>query len=393
MGGISIAAWALFYGWEKVQGTQEVNDWLSDFSSATVLFLLLSVAFNYPHFISSYHLAYGRGREFILKHWFSLILVPVALVISFAVAYFTLFVGIRDWPGVTAANDNFLSLGLHFRLGQQGTMGREILNAVGWGLYITSGWHYLKQVYGGMMVFSYYDRYSLSPWQRNLIKVNLIAIAAAQLAIFMAFFRKDGTLGLPYLMGFKLTPVGLDNDIAFASMIVAALLSLSVAAFVIGLNYRRTKKLPSACFLVPWAAYHLWALPVLDVPLYYLMLVPLFHAIQYLPFVYRLEAPGIPKKTYARTAIIGYAATAFVGFMAFKGLPHFLDGTVGTLDENVPQFFTYCFVVFMNVHHFFIDGVIWRFDQKEVQTRLLAQPASKSRIVALSRSRSLRRAG
>ena len=35
-----------------------------------LFFTILSLVVNYPHFMVSYQLAYGRGKPFIFKNWF-----------------------------------------------------------------------------------------------------------------------------------------------------------------------------------------------------------------------------------------------------------------------------------------------------------------------------------
>lgn len=52
-------------------------------------FAILSLVCNHPHFMISYQFGYGRGFKLIFKHWFALIIVPVALLVLFVVTYFS----------------------------------------------------------------------------------------------------------------------------------------------------------------------------------------------------------------------------------------------------------------------------------------------------------------
>ena len=65
--------------------------------------------------------------------------------------------------------------------------------------------------------------------------------------------------------------------------------------------------------------------------------------------------------------------TPFLGMAFVGGLLFFLLGT--QLDSRVefkthvfgPQFFMFCFTVFLNIRHYFIDFAIWRRDNPEMQ--------------------------
>ncbi len=60
-----------------------------------------------------------------------------------------------------------------------------------------------------------------------------------------------------------------------------------------------------------------------------------------------------------------------VGFLAFELGPNILDNGPETPWELKAWFFLFAFVVFLNVHHFFIDSVVWKFKQSEVRDNLL----------------------
>jgi hypothetical protein len=59
-----------------------------------------------------------------------------------------------------------------------------------------------------------------------------------------------------------------------------------------------------------------------------------------------------------------------VGFLAFDLLPGALDANLHTSINFNCLFFTIAAVVFINVHHFFIDSTIWKMDQKQVRDGL-----------------------
>ena len=61
----------------------------------------------------------------------------------------------------------------------------------------------------------------------------------------------------------------------------------------------------------------------------------------------------------------------FVGFCAFELIPSSLDRALETTWYLKTWFFMIAFAVFINVHHFFIDSVVWKFNQTEIRDSLL----------------------
>ena len=60
------------------------------------------------------------------------------------------------------------------------------------------------------------------------------------------------------------------------------------------------------------------------------------------------------------------------GWLAFELVPNTLDNYLGTFNTwNVFFFFTAA-TLFINIHHYFIDNVIWRFKDPIVRRYLLA---------------------
>src|SRR5688572_32328123 len=70
-----------------VQGFR--TSWAIDqhFKNLTYTAATLSLFVNYPHFLISYKLAYRRGRPFVLSHMWQLLIVPLLLVATFALAF------------------------------------------------------------------------------------------------------------------------------------------------------------------------------------------------------------------------------------------------------------------------------------------------------------------
>src|SRR5262249_1172363 len=140
----------------------------------------LALVVNYPHFMASYMLAYGQGRRFVLRYWYQLIAVPIALGAFMTLGFFLYDDAIRGHGFVNATHGAFAALGLSV-IGQQAP-GKELMGLLVNFMYLTVGWHYSKQVYGCMMVYGSYDGYELTPQQRTILRWSLYSIWAASYA-------------------------------------------------------------------------------------------------------------------------------------------------------------------------------------------------------------------
>jgi hypothetical protein len=60
------------------------------------------------------------------------------------------------------------------------------------------------------------------------------------------------------------------------------------------------------------------------------------------------------------------------GWLAFEMVPNTLDTALGTFGAWHMFFFFTAAMLFINVHHYFIDNVLWRFKDPEVRAYLLS---------------------
>ena len=148
---------------------------------------------------------------------------------------------------------------------------------------------------------------------------------------------------------------------------------ISFIIFVALILIRIQKKvvLPPAIFFVPSLAQFIWFIPG---PKYMAFdsLVPFFHSLQYLPVVWFLtlkekqegaETISIPKESIAwfRRNFIG-------GAFLFWGIPHGLAAFHYPIDAAKAIIFAT-----INIHHFFIDGIIWKLRKSSVMHPLMGQ--------------------
>jgi hypothetical protein len=103
-----------------------------------------------------------------------------------------------------------------------------------------------------------------------------------------------------------------------------------------------------------------------------MLLTPLFHSLQYLAVVYKMENSrlhGVSRYEVKATALMLGIVTA--GWLAFEFLPNTADNLLGTFQAWHVFFFFTAATLFINIHHYFIDNVLWRFKDPIVRKYLL----------------------
>jgi len=304
----------------------------------------LAFAFNHPHFLSSYMLLYGDFRKNIMqsaRYLWAAVIAPFVLGAGLIYCFAT---GNVTWIGH--------SLNLMFFL---------------------VGWHYVKQVFGCVIVTSARRKLYYSKWERRAILANLFCI-------WMVSFLQGQAGGTFFTFyGINYAALGIGRGL------IPWALGFTGATFaaVIYLHIRKGVR-PSPPAAAALASLYVWYLPVFAHP-GFAYFIPLFHSMQYLTFVWSfktnqvgdylrtLKTDSEKRKIWMRD-LLGYAAmAAMLGAMAFEFVPKFLDSrqilqnpALGTSP------FVAAFLIFINVHHYFIDNVIWRSTNDQVKKYLFA---------------------
>jgi hypothetical protein len=369
LGGASIVVFALMAIGQALRGRLGIVE--QSFVQIIPTFSILALICNHPHFIISYRFGYGRGLKFIGRHWFSLIVVPVALVGLFAVAYMNFRTEISELPAITLVNQFFEKIGFGFRFGRTPDLGTELLSLSVWGMFLTVGWHYSKQIFGCLMVYSRFDNYPISALQRFVLKSSVFSIAAFNFFTLMSSSTDGNNFSQISFFNIAIAPMQVPAFLLPIAGVWVGLSFLSVLFLVGYKNYKQFGKKPSANFSIAWIAFHIWWIPFMKQPEFYLLAVPFFHSLQYLPFAARMEAPKITRDQnyYARMSF-KILLLLVIGYLAFNFVPAVLDQVLKTSWNQTASFFTIAAVVFINIHHFFIDSVAWRFDDEEVRSSI-----------------------
>ena len=340
VGGLSLLLWPLF---------------MLVFPKSGMAIAALLFAVNYPHFMASYKLAYGRGLPFVKRRWPQLILAPLLLLLIVGLGFLYRATS-TDCALVHLLDDVLALIGAKARFARYSTLNGVALALLLHAMYLSVGWHYAKQTFGATMVTARYEKFSFAPWERRALRVHLLSIwwlswaasntssAASAHADFSLFL-----LGMPD----NLKPIAIAVAVVTGVVVVVAWVSAA----------RRNERPPSMVTVTPLVALWLWLVPFYDSPLF-VVYVATFHSLQYLGFVFRVERRRDNPPWHL---LVMFATLVVTGWVSFMSLPVALDWLSGT----GTHYFFVGIIAAINVHHYFIDNVIWRFDDPEVRSLLL----------------------
>jgi hypothetical protein len=320
--------------------------------------LALSNVLNFPHFANSYQLLYtGIGRRIFgtdstrkvrLRYVWAGFVAP-ALILGFLFLAYEL----RD-PRLLGYAANAMAF--------------------------TVGWHYVKQGYGVIAVLSAIRRIYYTEIEKRLLLVNGYVVWIYSWLALNKTLHEEKLYGVKYFT-FDMPPLLLTLGALAAALTTAAV----VVAFA---NRILVRKQP-----VSWngvvgysCALYLWLL-AFYYDLIFTIFIPAFHSLQYLLFTWRYQlnkvssetgkAAGMPGMTLAGPALWRFAkfviAGVVLGWVGFIGLPLVFHASLSP-DPSMfgPSVFVFIFVMWINIHHYFIDNVIWRRDNEDVRKYLFA---------------------
>ena len=280
---------------------------------------------NMPHFMASYRIVY-RDRASIMKHKWASIYIPIILL-----GYIVLAL----WASKT-------------------TPVFVIALVTVAGTYLA--WHYTGQVWGMMASFAYLEGLSFQKDERLLIRTGLRILLAWHLAWFLYTQLRDPTKVESL---YKLVSAG------------------TAVAFLLGVTglyrlKRRTGKLPPLRALVPWMAIFVWYAMMARDPKA-IFWVQIAHALQYLSFPARVEMNRTVEGSLGRHMIVYglllLAASVAVSVVVPKALMGAVDNV---FNEQSGMSASIIVLAFINIHHYFTDGVIWKISNPDVRKELFA---------------------
>jgi len=325
---------------------------------AAIMFFLAYVL-NYPHFAHSYQIFYrnfgrkvrGQGYDRGLQVRYILAGIVVPLLMGAFFAY-----------GAIAANARLLG---------------NAANA----MFFFVGWHYVKQGYGMLMVDAVLKRRFFTDLDKKILLVNSYAVWLFAWLQTNTAVNEGNYYGLQYYT--FATPAWV-NAIALS---IAAASTAATAVMLINRWSRNGGALPYNGIVAYAASLYLWILIVRINPLW-LLVVPALHSLQYLAVVWRyqsnVERDGPDAESVPRSRILAIlgrvyrvrvlefvSAGLLLGGLGFWLIPTALTALV-PYDEQIlgSSLFFFIVLIFINVHHYFLDNVMWRRGNPEVSKYL-----------------------
>jgi hypothetical protein len=242
-------------------------------------------------------------------------------------------------------------------------------------MYMLVGWHYVKQGFGVVNVLGARRGFRLDVWERRAILFHCFAgwaYAWASPASPPRDFEEKGVIytGIAHPRWLEVLSLG--------ALIVSC---VGLVAVVVLRKKRTGKFMPFSPVVGLLMSIWSWTIfSGIDPLVRYA--IPALHSIQYLFFVYLLGknkaraeegAPKFGRPVAVRLAFLTLGALA-LGAILFHFLPEFLDlafwkkAPAGDVPDPIGDtpFFAAVFT-FVNVHHYFMDHVIWRRENPETK--------------------------
>ncbi len=306
--------------------------------------LLLANFINHPHFAHSYQIFYRGFGEKVLSPQYSALL---------RVRY--CFAGIVA-PIILCGFFVFAVLNANLTvLGQAANV-----------MALLVGWHYVKQGYGILIVMSVKEKKFFTQMQKNIFLANSYACWGTFWLCVNWLATEKNYWGIKHYM------LHIPDAMLWGAVCVAALTSVLAVGIVVH-RLRTGAGVPFNGVVAYGTTLYAW-LALLLHPVYALV-VPACHSMQYLVVVWRYQLNyehgrvGNPEvqvgKTYSTSPVFRFAvfvvSGAVLGYLGFWALPDFLDARV-PYDHGMfgTSLFLFIFWIFINVHHYLLDNVMWR---------------------------------
>jgi len=292
----------------------------------------IATLINMPHFMASYRIVY-RSREMILKHKWASIYIPALLLLYSVVAV------------LSAENSRVLVI---------------ILISVA-SAYLA--WHYTGQVWGMMASYAYLDGTRFEASERFLIRTSLRILLVWHVTWFLYTQLRDPATVRP-----------LYYVISAGTLVALALGGMGLAKV-----RRRTGKLPPARALVAWIAIFVWYAMMARDPKA-IFWIQIAHALQYIAFPIRVEInktilegqPQSRERFVMHMAVYGLGLLA-LSYVVARIVPgRAMDFIAEAFGEAPGKAAPILILAFINIHHYFTDGVIWKISNPEVRRELFA---------------------
>ncbi|TIV63175.1 MAG: hypothetical protein E5V89_31900, partial [Mesorhizobium sp.] len=248
-------------------------------------------------------------------------------------------------------------------------------------MFFFVGWHYVKQGYGMLMVDAVLKRKFFDDRDKRVLLVNSYAVW------ILAWLQTNTAVTQGKYYGLEYYTFAAPSWIANIALL-AAVASTAVTVLMLINRWRKNgRALPYNGIVAYVASLYLWILIARINPLW-LLVVPALHSLQYLAVVWRYQTnverdgQGAGKDPQPkilsflgplyRLRVLGFiVGGGALGYLGFWLIPFVLTALI-PYDRQVlgSSLFFFIVLIFINVHHYFLDNVMWRRGNPEVSKYL-----------------------
>jgi hypothetical protein len=339
--------------------TLGVEPFLSRYNGGFALFFMyLGWFINAPHAMWSYRFLYQQGNRFIFRHALSLILIPCFLLVWVYFAIIFWYQPIADFSSFIFIDRFFQKCHIFLNYSMYSGLGPFLFANLLMFQAVAVARHYVMQSLGICFHYAQKSGYPLSASQRHWMRYNMLCLWFGNICWLYTSFSPLTRLQFQY----------------FAPRLPEFFRTLTLAAFLVNLagltyfvvwaNWKRYRRMPSLVTAIPIVSTYAWMQPFWTAYGFQIWIVPLAHCIQYLYFCYFVERgkqATLGKLTITKEMVFQFSAIGVVigvaGYAAFEFIPGKLDSFKWW---PIPFFVILAANVLINMHHYLIDGVIWK---------------------------------
>ncbi len=278
---------------------------------------------NNPHFIASYGLLYVDERKRLFSNIYYIFVssvVPILLIGLFVYA-------------VTTKQPEIIGLMVNL-------------------MFFMVGLHYIRQIYGIGLISLGKMKIFLPQHLKTILNYSLFP------TWFISYLNGNSAVYVNNFYGITYSSFGLPTilrDVNTLLFYASIFVWIGIVAYIVYTH----KKWPITLIIV-LASISLWHFP--DFYNYgFSYLIPLFHSLQYLLIVAAVKRSQIGEEQKYIKYLVYMCTIGIVAYLVFRFIPEHLD-KIMTYDRQMfgNTLYLAMFLMFINIHHYFIDALIWR---------------------------------
>jgi hypothetical protein len=329
------------------------------YEATLIITLALSHFINYPHFAQSYLIFYeGFGKKLTSSE------LPLSLRARY-LAY-GLFVPII--------------MGCYFLYFWINPSAHLLVFSI-YAMAFFVGWHYVKQGYGMIILDSVLKKAFFTSVEKKILLVNSYVCWISSYALINTMPKNTNMFGLNYDRPLLPYPEAVQNVAIFAVLVLLMPTFVVLAKKIVHLGWNA----PLSGIVAYIISLYVWLFVAQMNPLF-LLIIPALHSLQYLTvvskytinkekekgsdtlshhfFSFKISAPTLRLiKFYFLSIVVGST-----GFWALSYI--FLPSYQAPTGLEGVDVFIIISTVFINIHHYFLDNVMWRKENNSVKKYL-----------------------